>query len=70
MSRYDFTEASDFLELEAGITPDELYAEIQDAMSEIGSIRTKRNWKKVSTIWHTLLVCADFLERITDKEIP
>ena len=68
MSRYDFTATSDFLELEAGITPNQLYDEIQDAMSDIDSLRNKRNEKKVSAIWHTLLTCADFLECITEKE--
>lgn len=66
MSRYDFTDASDFL-VEAGITPEELYDEIQDAMSDIDSLRNKRNGKKISTIWHTLLTCADLLDTITLK---
>ena len=68
MSRYDFTAASDFLELEAGITPDQLYAEVMEAMSDIDSLRNNRNGRKVSAIWHTLLTCADFLECITEKE--
>ena len=66
MTRYDFTDAADFL-AEAGITPEELYDEIQDAMSDIHSLRNKRNKKKISAIWHTLLTCADFLETIEVK---
>lgn len=34
MSRYDFTDASDFL-VGAGITPEELYDEVQDNIKEI-----------------------------------
>lgn len=64
MSRYDLSEALDFLENEAEMTPDQLYEEIQEAMSEIHSLRNKQNAKKISSIWHTLLTCADFLERI------
>ena len=67
MSRYDFTNAVDFL-VGARVTPEELYKEILEAMSDIDSLRNKRNGKKVSAIWHTLLTCADFLELITEKE--
>lgn len=58
MSRYDFTDASDFL-VGAGITPEELCIEVQDAMSEI---------EPKTPLWHTLLTIADFLETITENE--
>lgn len=58
MSRYDFTDASDFL-VGAGITPEELYDEVVDAMSEVDP---------KTPLWHTLLTIADFLETITEYE--
>lgn len=54
MSRYDFTEAMDFLD-EAEIAPEKLRDEIEDAMSELDP---------ATPLWHTLLTVADFLERI------
>ncbi|MBD5302379.1 MAG: hypothetical protein HDS16_05210 [Bacteroides sp.] len=63
MNRYDFSAASDFL-AEAQLTPEELYEEIQTALSDIHSLRNKSNKNKVLKIWHTLLTVADFLERI------
>ncbi len=67
MSRYDFSEASDFLELEARITPEELHIEVVNAMRQLGDIETKRNKKVVTSVWDPLLTIADFLELITDK---
>lgn len=58
MTRYDFSAASDFLTA-AGITPEELYDEIQDAMSEVDP---------KTPLWHTLLTITDFLETITEYE--
>lgn len=64
---YDFTEASDFLN-EIETSPEELYAEIVDAMATVSALETKRNRKAALSIWDTLLTCADFIERITPKE--
>ena len=58
MARYDFTDASDFL-VGAGITREELFDEVQDAMSEVDP---------KTPLWHTLLTIADFLETITEYE--
>ena len=63
---YDFTEASDFLN-EIETSPEELYAEIVDAMATVSTLETKRNRKAAHSIWNTLLTCADFIERITPK---
>lgn len=63
---YDFTEASDFLN-EIETSPEELYAEIVDAMATVSALETKRNRKAANSIWDTLLTCADFIERITPK---
>lgn len=65
---YDFSEASAFLAEEAGITPDELYCEIVEAMATVAALENKRNRKAAHSIWDTLLTCADFVERITPKE--
>lgn len=59
MTRYDFSRASDFLELEARITPEELLDEIEDAMGEIDPS---------TPLWHTLLTIADFFEVVTPIE--
>lgn len=61
---YDFTGASDFLN-EIETSPEELYAEIVDAMATVSALETKRNRKAAHSIWDTLLTCADFIERIT-----
>lgn len=53
--RYDFENAIDFLENEAGLTPQDLRYEIEDAMSDL---------EPKTSLWHTLLTAADFLERI------
>ena len=66
MNSYDFTEASDFLN-EIETSPEELYAEIMDAMATVSALETKRNRKAALSIWDTLLTCADFIERITPK---
>lgn len=66
---YDFTAASDFLHNEAQTTPEELYEEIVAAMSTVAALETKRNRKAAHSIWDTLLTCADFIERITPKEV-
>ncbi len=63
MSRYDLTDAADFL-IEADITPEDLYIEILQAMENVDKLRNKRNSEKVSAIWHTLLTCADFFETL------
>lgn len=55
MSRYDLTDAMEFLEYEADMTPSQLKDEIEDAMSEISP---------KTALWHTLLTVADMLERI------
>lgn len=65
---YSFKEADDFLRHEAQITPEELYDEITTAMSNLAAIENKRNYKVASSIWETLLTCADFFERINRKE--
>ena len=67
MTRYDFSAASDFL-MAAQITPEELYDEIQDALTDIHSLRNRRNSGKVSAIWHTLLTVADLLECVVATE--
>lgn len=64
---YDFTAASDFLQHEAGITPEELYEEIVGAMATVSALKNKRNRKAAHSIWGTLLTCADFIEKITPK---
>ena len=61
---YDFTGASDFLN-EIETSPEELYAEIVDAMATVSALKNKRNRKAAHSIWDTLLTCADFIERIT-----
>lgn len=58
MSRYDFSEATHFLNYELDVTPGELREEIEDAMCEL---------EPGSALWHTLLTVADFLERIKEK---
>lgn len=63
---YDFTAASDFLNDEAGITPEELYEEIVDAMATVSALENKRNRKLVSSVWHTLLTCADMVQQMID----
>lgn len=65
---YDFTEASDFLQNEACITPEELYEEIVGAMATVSRLENKRNRKAAHSIWDTLLTCADFIKCITPKE--
>ncbi len=54
MTRYDFTDASDFL-VAVGITPEELYSEVVDSMGEVDP---------KTPLWHTLLTLADFIECI------
>lgn len=66
---YDFTAASEFLTDEAGITPEELYCDIVDAMATVSKLENKRNRKVAHSIWDTLLTRADFIERITPKEV-
>lgn len=66
---YDFTAASDFLRNEAQTTPEELYEEIVGAMATVSALENKRNRKAAHSIWDTLLTCADFIERITPKEV-
>lgn len=68
MSAYDFTAASDFLQYEAGVTPEDLYCEIVEAMAVVSKLESKRNRKAALSVWGTLLTCADFIERITPKE--
>lgn len=63
---YDFTEASNFLN-EIETSPEELYAEIVDAMATVSALETKRNRKAAHFIWDTLLTCADFIERIAPR---
>lgn len=66
---YDFTAASDFLRNEAQTTPEELYEEIVGAMATVSALENKRNRRAAHSIWDTLLTCADFIERITPKEV-
>lgn len=66
---YDFTAASEFLQYEAETTPEQLGEEIWAAWCSISDIETKRNRKAVEAIKGTLLTCADFIERITPKEV-
>lgn len=66
---YDFTAASDFLQYEAGMTPEEFLGEIEEAMHQVALLRNKRNGKVAHEIYTALLTCADFIERITPKEV-
>ena len=63
MSRYDITDAADFLENELCATPEQLRDEIVEAMHLVTLIENKRNTRYVDAVWHTLLTCADFMER-------
>lgn len=69
MSTYDFTAASEFLQYEAETTPEEFLSEIEEAMHQVTLLRNKRNRKVVHEIYTALLTCADFIERITPKEV-
>ena len=66
---YDFTEANDFLLGEAQTTPEELYNEIQTAMTNVASIENRRNRKVTESVWQTLLTCADYFQRLAGKEV-
>lgn len=64
---YDFTKASDFLQNEVELTPEELYEEIVEAMATVSALENKHNRKATHSIWDTLLTCADFIERIIPR---
>lgn len=65
---YDFTAASEFLQNEIEVTPEQLREEIWTAWCNISDIENKRNHKVVEAIKDALLTCADFIERIRPKE--
>lgn len=65
---YDFTAASDFLQHEAELTPEQLLEEVRGAMCKVQDIEYDNGESEVSQdIYCTLLTCADFIERIRPK---
>ncbi len=66
---YDFTEAEDFLRNEVQTTPEELYEEIVGAMHNIAMMENKRNRRRASSVWQTLLTCADYFQHLAGKEV-
>lgn len=63
MSEYNFTGAAEFLD--ECVPPNEMYAEIQEAMSAIFGLKKRIGKKAFQQVWHTLLTCADFVETIS-----
>lgn len=64
MSRYDFTEAAEFLE--TCVPLHDLYCDVCDSMHLLNSSLLSE--EKKDALWHTLLTVADFLECITEKQ--
>lgn len=64
MTAYDFSDASYFLSEEAGLTPEQLYDDVVNAMNEVSLWGNCDTHASARSVWSTLLTCADFLERI------
>lgn len=69
---YDFSDAADFLENEVCKTPEQFYKEVCIALNDLGRMeRAKSKETRDECLWniyHTMLTCADFFERITVEE--
>ncbi len=61
MTRYDFTEAADFLN--NSVPLGDLYADVVEAMHDLSEYRHLTR-KDINKVWHTLLTCADFIDTI------
>lgn len=66
---YDFSDAADFLENEVCKTPEQFYKEVCIALNDLGRMeRAKSSETRDECFWniyHTLLTCADFFEKVT-----
>lgn len=62
MTRYDFTEATDFLNNSVPLS--ELYEDVLDSMRILSSPRKYIGKASQEEIWSTLLTCADFIDTI------
>lgn len=63
---YDFTEANDFLIHEIEATPEQFLEEIRGAICKVQDIEYAHGESEASQdIFSVLLICADFIERIT-----
>ena len=63
MMRYDFRDAADFLNYEVPLC--ELRDDLTAALRMMTHKRLSK--EKKDEVWHILLTCADFIERITTK---
>ena len=61
MTRYDFTEAAEFLDNSVPLS--DLYEDVVQAMHDIGERRYLTR-EGIVRVWGTLLACADFLDTI------
>lgn len=61
---WDCKDAESFIREDLGTTPEGLLGEIEDAMHKVTLLRNKRNKETVEDIYHTLLTCADLVERM------
>lgn len=64
MTRYDFTETTDFLN--NAVPLDYLYEDVVEAMHNIGEYRYLTR-KDINKVWGVLLTCADLIGTIQIK---
>lgn len=58
------SEAQEFIREDLGTTPEGFLGEIEDAIHKVTLLRNSRNKATVHDIYHTLLTCADLVERM------
>lgn len=63
---YDLTAAADFLQYEAGMSAQELFDEIEEAIGLLATLKGER--KSISGIFKTLDLCADIAYRLIPEE--
>lgn len=61
---WDCKDGEDFIKNDLDTTHEGLLGEIEDAMHKVTLLRNKRNKETVEDIYHTLLTCADLVERM------
>lgn len=65
MTRYDFSEAQDFLQ---EVPAENLYSDVCRAILMLDRITGKRNRQVADEVFDVLVTCADLLASITAKE--
>lgn len=63
---YDLTAAADFLQYEAGMSAQELFDEIEEAIGLLATLKGKR--KSISGIFKTLDLCSNLAEHLIPEE--